>query len=116
MSVKKKYEVVQPPLSAYPLNRASGKVELLDAFTIYKWDGHYWFAVLKLRSTFGDPPRSKISIRGYRWQWKRPYSRRGEAEQPERWVRECHLIFNKKSQWEEFKKAADEMFEEMPDE
>ena len=81
MSVKKKYEVVQPPLSAYPLNRASGKVELLDAFTIYKWDGHYWFAVLKLRSTFGDPPRSKISIRGYRWQWKRPYSRRGEAEQ-----------------------------------
>jgi len=116
MSQKKTYEVVQPELGDYPINVSSGKVKILAAHTIYKWDGHYWFAVVKLQATFGDPPRPRISVRGYRWQWKRPYSRRGESEQPERWMRECHIIFNKKSQWTEFKAEADKLFEDMPDE
>jgi len=112
---KKTYEVVQPQLSDYPIDRAEGKMEIIKARTIYKWDDHYWLAVVKVKSAFGqNGPRE--SIRGYRWQWKKPYSRAGEPEKPERWMVDLKMNFNKKSQWVDFKNAVDEMFKDMPDE
>jgi len=112
---KKKYEVVQPQIKDYPIDRAAGKMEILDAWTIYKWDGHYWLAVVKVKDSFSDKgPR--VSVRGYRWVWKKPYSRAGEAEKPERWMVDLKMNFNKKSQWIEFKNVTDRMFKDLPDE
>jgi hypothetical protein len=98
-----KYTVPDFELDDYPLNRASGSMDLLDAVTIYYWEEHYWLAVLKVRSTFGQKP--KDSVRVYRWQWKK--DRNGNL----RWIIDQKFNINKIDIWNDVKKAVEEMFE-----
>lgn len=93
-----KREVEQPPLSDYPLNRAGGNLELVDAETIYKWDDHYWLAILVVDSKYKTTSRS---VRIYRWKW-------GDG----RWKLDLKTNINKKSQWDDIKRICDKFFEE----
>ena len=79
-------------LDDYPLNRADGRMELLDAETIYFWEEHYWLAVLKVKSTFGQG-QSKTSVRIYRWEWK------ADREGNKRWMLNQKHTINKRDVW-----------------
>lgn len=87
-------EVPEFSLDDYPVNRAGGRMEVLDAETIYYWEGKYWLAVLTVKSTFGQDERSKTSVRIYRWKWKTPR----DATKP-RWMRDQIHTINKPSIW-----------------
>lgn len=97
-----RYETPDFELDDYPLNRAQGQMELLDATTIYYWEGKYWLAVLKVRSTFGDVPKN--SIRVYRWQWK------PDRNKNVRWLIDQKFNINKLHIWNDVKKAVEDMF------
>jgi len=103
---KKEYVVVQPPLEEYPVNRAGGKLTPLAGETIYKWDDNYWLAVMAIETNYsGNNPRR--SVRGYRWKWER------DREGNFRWMVDLKMNFNKRKQWEDFKAAADRMFDSL---
>jgi len=115
-------EVEQPPLDEYPMDRADGKMTILNARTIYRFirpdgsDGH-WLAVLVVEADFGQGP--KRSVRIYKWQWRQPRKR---EEQPDgtvkyipmgehRWARPMKHNINKKRVWEDTKAAVDTFVE-----
>ena len=99
------YIVPQFELDDYPLNRASGKMVLLDAETIYYWEENYWLAVLKVRSSFGERP--KDSVRVYRWQWKK------DRNNNLRWIIDQKMNINKIDIWNKTSKIVARFFDEM---
>lgn len=101
------YEIPKFELSDYPLNRADGRMELLDAETIYYWEGRYWLAILKVLSKFGEG-KERVSVRVYRWKWTQ-----GRDSGEWRWTVDQKHNINKRSLWEKEKAAIDKMFEGM---
>jgi len=110
-------EIEQPSLDEYPLNRVGGKIELLDAETIYRFknsndtDGR-WLAVLKIKSTFGRNNRESVSVRIYRWRWRQPtkWNQEQRKRVPEgeyRWFLEQKHNINKREIWERTRAAVD---------
>ena len=100
--MSEKYVVPDFKLDDYPLNRAEGRLTPLQAKTIYYWEGHYWLAVLKVKSSFGQG--ESTSVRVYRWQWKK------DREGKERWMVDFKATFNKKDIWDKTRDAVESMF------
>lgn len=96
------YEVPEFKLEDYPVNTAGGRLEVLDAETIYCWDKKFWLAVLKVKSKFGQ--NEKVSVRIYRWKWSQ--SRDSGVW---RWTVDQKHNINKKELWEKTKAAVDRM-------
>jgi len=105
--MSRQYKVPEFELDDYPLNRASGRMELLDAETIYYWEENYWLAVLKVRASFGENSNSKDSVRIYRWQWKK--DRNGNL----RWIIDQKFNINKLDIWRKTAVIVKRFFDEM---
>ena len=98
------YTIPKFKLDDYPLNRAGGEMELLDAETIYYWEENYWLAVLKVKTAFGKG-LPKTSVRIYRWEWKK--DRNGNL----RWILDQKFNINKMDIWNKTSVVVKRMFE-----
>jgi len=108
-------KIEQPSFNEYPVNKADGRIEILGAFTYYKYlrqdgsDGR-WGAILLLKSSFGSEPQ--VGIKLYKWRWRRPKKREGDKwvsdeSKPRRWFVESSFTINKLAHWKDIKETCD---------
>lgn len=109
---KKRYEVVQPQLSEYPVKSVPGTFEVLKAHTVMKWDEHWWFFVAKVKTT--SRGKESMGIQAFKFEWRQPTSwdsdsRRRVPTGDFKWIQDQSIRINGKEQWEDFKKAVELM-------
>lgn len=94
-------EIPQFPLEEYPVNKADGKIKLIEAETTWYWDDNYWQAVVTTEDTFGKGPRRTIKL--FRWRWKR-------RDGVYRWMRDNIFTITNRKGWEIVKAAVERQF------
>lgn len=115
MSKEKTEEI---PISEYPVQVSPGRLELVDAYTVYKFqndmktDGR-WLAVCLCKSIFKKRDNTQgesKSVRIYRWQWRS--ATRWDADKKKRvptgeyrWFLEQQHTINKVEIWKSTKDA-----------
>jgi hypothetical protein len=113
--------VEQPKLSEYPI-AATDKIQVLDAYTIYKFmdpngKSGRWQAVLKVKSTYIDnrtnETKTTVTVRVYRWQYRDV----GKWDQTQNkrlptgtltWAKEHEFSVSKPDIWNSIKSKVDE--------
>lgn len=116
--------VEQPNLSDYPLIASKDKIEVLDAYTVYKFlDDNKktgrWLAVLTVKSKFKTntgADGTAVSVRIYRWEYREVtrYDRDTNTRigtGTYKWMEEQTHTINREDIWKKTKGAIDEFLQ-----